>query len=169
MLFRSATFLAAEKGDGKAGEPQAAPKAPAQLHQSHVIVPAKLRFVTLISYLRSVFSRRGRTMKAIVFVSCADSVDFHFDILKDPKKAEVGADDVKNSTKTDTKDAASKEADLVSKTVGKSAYITSPASPEIVLHRMHGSLSQPIRTATLKSYSACKLPSVLITDRKSVV
>ncbi|KAH0496993.1 hypothetical protein TgHK011_004330 [Trichoderma gracile] len=153
MSLADATFLAAEKGDETATEKkddQAVHKAPAQLHQSHIIVPAKLRLVTLIAYLKSVFSRRGHTMKAIIFMSCADTVDFHYELLKIPDSGDVPP-------------PASKDAENTSKTVAKAAYITSLASPEVVLHRMHGSLSQPVRTATLRSFSACKSPSLLIT------
>lgn len=153
MSLADATYLAAEKGDETAVEnkdEQAVHKAPAQLHQSHIIVPAKLRLVTLISYLKSVFSRRGHTMKAIIFMSCADTVDFHYELLKVPDNAEAPP-------------PATKDAENISKTVAKAAYITSLASPEVVLHRMHGSLSQPVRTATLRSFSACKSPSLLIT------
>lgn len=158
MSLADATFLAAKKEEGDPEvAPDAAHKAPAQLHQSYTIVPAKLRLVTLISYLKSTFSRRGHTMKAIVFMSCADSVDFHYEILKDPNTPS------KEETKEETSAATKKDAENISKTVSKAAYITSPASPEVVLHRMHGSLSQPVRTATLKSFSACKSPSLLIT------
>ena len=149
MSLADATFLAAETTGEDTDNPVAL-KAPAQLHQSHVIVPSKLRLVTLVSYLKSVYSRRGRAMKAIIFMSCADSVDFHYEILRDPRISE-------------TTSSASKDAENVAKTVGKAAYITTAASPEILLHRMHGSLSQPIRTATLRSFAACKSPSLLIT------
>lgn len=152
MSLADATFLAAEKaeGDPEPTSENTVLKAPAQLHQSHIIVPAKLRLVTLISYLRSVFARRGKTMKAIIFMACADSVDFHFELFKDPSK-------------TDLPEPAAKEAGVLSKTVAKAAYITGAASPEVILHRMHGSLPQNIRTATIKAYSASKLPSILIT------
>ncbi|KAL2691805.1 ATP-dependent RNA helicase dbp7 [[Neocosmospora] mangrovei] len=150
MSLADATFLAAKKEEGEVDMEKTAMTAPAQLHQYYSIVPAKLRLVTLISYLKSTFSRRGKTMKAIIFISCADSVDFHYEMLRDPNNAEAPV-------------ASSKEAESISKTVAKAAYITSPASPEVVLHRMHGSLSQPVRTATLRSFSACKSPSLLIT------
>lgn len=151
MSLADATFLAAEKEEQQtiADSDNAVHKAPAQLHQSHIIVPAKLRLVTLISYLRTAFSRRGKMMKTIIFISCADSVDFHFELLKDP-------------TKTGYAESL-KEGDAIAKTVAKSAYITSPASPDVILHRMHGSLTQQTRTATIKAFSTSKLPSVLIT------
>ncbi|KAF4980783.1 hypothetical protein FZEAL_3297 [Fusarium zealandicum] len=190
MSLADATFLAAQKEEGDVNDDDTAMKAPAQLHQYYSIVPAKLRLVTLMAYLKSTFSRRGRTMKAILFMSCADSVDFHYELLRDEtkkveaKKDDAKKDDAKNDEdkKDEEKDeekkdeakkdepkkekaptALSKEAENISKTVGKAAYITSPASPEVVVHRMHGSLSQPVRTATLRSFSACKSPSLLIT------
>ncbi|KHN98100.1 DEAD-like helicase [Metarhizium album ARSEF 1941] len=151
MSLADATFLAAENSDddGKINE-DVVHKAPAQLHQTYIVVPSKLRLVTLTSYLKSVFSRRGRTMKAVVFMSCADTVDFHYEMLRNPNETDLPA-------------SAPTDKELIEKTVSKAAYITSPASPNVILHRMHGSLSQPIRTATLKSFSACKSPSLLIT------
>lgn len=150
MSLADATFLAAEKSDNDKMNEDVVHKAPAQLHQTYIVVPSKLRLVTLTSYLKSVFSRRGRTMKAIIFMSCADSVDFHYELLKDPNETELST-------------PASKDKELIDKTVSKAAYIPSAASPEVILHRMHGSLSQPVRTATLRSFSACKSPSLLIT------
>ncbi|KAG6026075.1 ATP-dependent RNA helicase dbp7 [Claviceps citrina] len=150
MSLADATFLAAEKSEDDGTKEDVVHKAPAQLHQTYLVVPSKLRLVTLTAYLRSIFSRRGRTMKAIVFMSCADSVDFHYEMLRDPNE-------------TDVPPSAQKEKELVQKTVSKAAYMTSAASPEVILHRMHGSLSQPVRTATLRSFSACKSPSLLIT------
>lgn len=150
LSLTDATFLAAEKGASDEPDEKPVHKAPAQLHQSYIIVPSKLRLVTLVAYLKSVFSRRGRTMKAIVFMSCADSVDFHYELLRHPGGPALPA-------------TLPKEAELTAKTVSTAAYVTSAASPEVVLHRMHGSLSQPVRTATLQSFSACKSPSVLIT------
>lgn len=149
MSLADAAYLSADNEERKADE-DVAHKAPAQLHQSHVIVPEKLRLVTLVCYLKSIFSRKGHTMKVIVFISCADSVDFHYDLLREPNDNEATP-------------ARTKDAELVSKTVARAAYLTSQASPEVVLHRMHGSLSQPVRSATLRSFSACKSPSVLIT------
>ncbi|KAG6008343.1 ATP-dependent RNA helicase dbp7 [Claviceps maximensis] len=150
MSLSDATFLAAEKSEDDKMNEDVVHKAPAQLHQTYIVVPSKLRLVTLTAYLKSIFSRRGRTMKAIIFMSCADSVDFHYEMLRDPKDQDLPL-------------SAQKDQELVQKTVSKAAYMTSAASPEVVIHRMHGSLSQPIRTATLRSFSACKSPSLLIT------
>ncbi|EGX91220.1 DNA/RNA helicase, DEAD/DEAH box type [Cordyceps militaris CM01] len=149
MSLADAVFLSADKGEMTADE-NIEHKAPAQLHQSHVIVPAKLRLVTLACYLKSIFSRKGHTMKVIVFMSCADAVDFHYELLRNPNDTEAPP-------------AQPNDLESVSKTVARAAYLTSQASPEVILHRMHGSLTQSVRSATLRTFSACKLPSVLIT------
>lgn len=118
--------------------------APSQLKQTYLVIPAKLRLVTLIALLKSAFSRKGSVMKAIVFISCADSVNFHFDLLRSSTS--------QSSTSDDTKD-----------TVADAAYITSPANPDITLLKLHGSLQQSVRTATLAAFHASTTPSVLIT------
>lgn len=138
------------------GSTEAAFAAPSQLKQACIVVPAKLRLVTLIALLKSTFARKGSVMKAIIFISCADSVDFHYELLKDTKTPERPEKPAEESTKqqrnphTDT-------------TVAPAAYVTSPANPTVILHKLHGSLAQPVRSATLNAFSTCKDPAVLIT------
>ncbi|RYO98929.1 hypothetical protein DL764_006962 [Monosporascus ibericus] len=131
--------------DGVTDTNDAVFSAPSQLKQTFLIVPAKLRLVTLIALLKSSFSRKGSVMKAIIFISCADSVDFHFDLLRDTPRA------------------TSDDRSLTANTVSSAAYITSPANTTIRLLKLHGSLQQPVRTATLASFHNSKDPSVLIT------
>lgn len=126
--------------------------APSQLKQSCIIVPAKLRLVTLIALLKSTFARKGSVMKAIIFISCADSVDFHYELLKDTRAPEPP-----------TSETQSKRNPHIDTTVSPAAYITSPANPTIMLHKLHGSLAQPVRSATLQAFSSCTDPAVLIT------
>ncbi|KAJ4300567.1 ATP-dependent RNA helicase dbp7 [Collariella sp. IMI 366227] len=138
-------------GDADAAN-EAAFAAPAQLKQACIIVPAKLRLVTLIALLKSTFARKGSVMKAIIFISCADSVDFHYELLKDTKALERPPPDSKPERNIHTET-----------TVAPAAYITSPANPKVVIHRLHGSLAQPIRSATLNAFTTCADPAVLIT------
>ncbi|TRX88865.1 hypothetical protein FHL15_010208 [Xylaria flabelliformis] len=121
--------------------------APAQLKQTYLVVPGKLRLVTLIALLKSSFARRGSVMKAIIFISCADSVDFHFELFRN------GA----------SRPASSEKTSLTDSTVAEAAYITSPANPTVNLLKLHGSLPQPVRTATLNSFRTLNDPCVLIT------
>ncbi|KAI0134933.1 ATP-dependent RNA helicase dbp-7 [Daldinia grandis] len=135
-----------DEGDTAAAANDATFSAPSQLKQSYAVVPAKLRLVTLIALLKSTFARKGSVMKAIVFISCADSVDFHFDLLR--------------STPSQP---PSDESPLTKDTVAGAAYITSPANPDITLLKLHGSLQQPVRTSTLASFHTSQNPCVLIT------
>jgi ATP-dependent RNA helicase DDX31/DBP7 len=157
ISLHEAVHITASKS-GPNGTPNADAKddvfsAPSQLKQSYIIAPAKLRLVTLLALLRSVFARRGSVMKAIVFISCADSVDFHFELFKDPEKTQEAAGRT-------GKDAIPS---LAASTTAAAAYITSPANPTITLYRLHGSLQQQVRTSTLASFSSSKDPAVLIT------
>jgi len=120
--------------------------APSQLKQTWLIVPAKLRLVALIALLKSSFARKGSIMKAIIFISCADSVDFHFELLRDTNAR-----------------PASEDTSAIANTVAEAAYVTSPANPTVSLLKLHGSLPQPVRTATLNSFRVAKEPCVLIT------
>ncbi|CAG8961575.1 hypothetical protein HYFRA_00006109 [Hymenoscyphus fraxineus] len=128
--------------------------APAQLKQAYAIVPAKLRLVTLTAILKRAFARRGSVMKAIVFISCADSVDFHFSMFSRPLEASEDDDspgELPEITKTElTKDTIAHGTTFSSKTNG------------VILHKLHGSLAQNIRTATLKAFTQSNEPCVLI-------
>ncbi|KAI0173277.1 DEAD-domain-containing protein [Hypoxylon sp. FL1284] len=139
---------AENENDGTVETNDAVFSAPSQLKQTYVVVPAKLRLVTLIALLKSAFARRGSVMKAIVFISCADSVDFHFDLLRSSISQSASTDDASSLTKD---------------TVADAAYITSPANPKIHLLKLHGSLQQPVRTSTLASFRDSKDPCVLVT------
>ncbi|KAH8158642.1 hypothetical protein CIB48_g9603 [Xylaria polymorpha] len=121
--------------------------APAQLKQTYLIVPGKLRLVTLIALLKSSFARRGSVMKAMIFISCADSVDFHFELFRN------GA----------SRSASPEKTSLTNNTVAEAAYITSLANPCVNLLKLHGSLPQPVRTATLNLFRTLNDPCVLIT------
>ncbi len=143
------------------GDPvDAAFSAPAQLRQGYGIVPAKLRLVTLTAVLKRAFARRGSVMKAIIFISCADSVDFHFSLFSRPivsKDDEKADSTLAIPTPTLAKSEATKE------TVAYGTTFTNPdGSNPILLHKLHGSLAQNIRTATLKSFTDSKDPAVLI-------
>jgi ATP-dependent RNA helicase DDX31/DBP7 len=130
--------------------------APAQLKQAYGVVPAKLRLVTLTAVLKRAFARRGSVMKAIVFISCADSVDFHFSLFSRP------APIPEEGTEAPPAPVISKS-ELTKDTVALGAAFSNPDnSNPVILHKLHGSLAQNIRTATLKSFADSKDPCVLI-------
>lgn len=128
--------------------------APAQLKQSYAVVPAKQRLVTLTAVLRRAFARRGSVMKAIVFISCADSVDFHFEVFTHQDSAS------KKEEGPSTPGLALKDS-LTSSTIGSATVVSTDDNP-VQICRLHGSLSQNIRTATLAAFTKSKDASILI-------
>ncbi|KAF8244545.1 DEAD-domain-containing protein, partial [Wilcoxina mikolae CBS 423.85] len=55
--------------------------APTQLRQSYIVTPTKLRLVGLNAVLQHALVRPTAHSKIIVFFSCTDSVDFHFEVF----------------------------------------------------------------------------------------
>lgn len=128
--------------------------APAQLRQSYAIVPAKQRLVSLAALLKRTFARRGSVMKAIVFLACADSVDFHFELfIRKDQKMEPEPSAIKDNGK--------KLESPAMQTSGIATTFSSKDNP-VKLFRLHGSLPQAIRTSTLAAFRQCKQASALI-------
>ncbi|KAI9789829.1 MAG: ATP-dependent RNA helicase dbp7 [Peltula sp. TS41687] len=164
ISLQDAVYLKADpvKGDGlvtDAGDHE--PKkdvfsAPAQLKQSFAVVSAKLRLVTLTAVLRRAFVRRGSVMKAIVFLSCADSVDYHFEVF-----TRLSNDDDSGKEKEKQTEQQPSTDNLVRGTVAQAATLSSKDNM-VTLYKLHGSLQQQVRTATLAAYSRSKDPSIMI-------
>ena len=138
-------------------------RVPAQLKQTYAIVPAKLRLVSLTAYLKRTFIRKGSVMKAIVFVSCADSVDFHFELFT--KNAAERGEKLNSGDNDDGDDDKEKQAEREKLsphgTIAPAAAFSHSTNP-VTLHRLHGSLPQHVRTSTLNSFSRSREASVLI-------
>lgn len=167
-------------------------QAPAQLKQSYIITPAKQRLVTLAALLKRTFARKGSVQKAIVFVSCAHSVEFHFEVFARKTAQELDATDHEDAVSRDAREGDAQmndrqqEAHSVSpppassvspsKPNGKSKpsspkalptlapapSLTSPTNPSLALYKLHGSLTQQLRTSTLDSFRKTSHPSILI-------
>ena len=157
---------------------QAAFLAPAQLKQSYIVVPPKQRLVTLAALLRRTFARKGSVMKAIVFLSCADSVDFHFQAFsrkeaQPPRETTSSDQNTKSnkahnllgtqqaSTPKEIADRTRKSEKPESSTIARASSLASPSNPHLTLYELHGSLSQPLRTSTLHSFTRSSNPCIL--------
>ncbi|KAG2031564.1 DEAD-domain-containing protein [Suillus americanus] len=123
---------------------------PSQLSQKYVIVPLKMRLVALVALLRSLLARtqEQKGSKVIVFLSCIDSVDFHWRLLGDSsmdgeKTESVGP----GEDKSDDEDSKADEEE--SKIAAQSSLL-----PGASIFRLHGSLPTPIRLASLRGFSA---------------
>lgn len=131
--------------------------APAQLKQSYAIVAAKLRLVTLVALLKRTFARKGSVMKAIVFISCADSVDFHFRALT--RSVETSEED--ESPPSSDEEAKEQKAPAEIDAIQLSSLLSSPANA-LTVFKLHGSLPQPVRTSIVKAFATATTPSLLI-------
>lgn len=109
---------------------------PSQLSQYYLVTPPKLRFVALVALLRQTLlskATKQKRQKILVFMSCTDAVDFHWQTLSG---MHMGRED---------EDAKAGSQD---KLVSKSALI--PGTP---VYRLHGSLDLQTRLASLKAFS----------------
>ena len=131
--------------------------APAQLKQSYAIVASKLRLVTLVALLKRTFARKGSVMKAIVFVSCADSVEFHFRALT--RAAETSEET--GGSSTDDEENKEKKSEPENDSIRPSPLLANQANP-LNLFKLHGSLPQPVRTSIVKAFASATKPSLLI-------
>jgi len=129
---------------------------PSQLSQKYTIVPLKLRLVTLISLLRSVLSQsHGGATKIIVFLSCTDSVDFHWNLFG---SASMGGDSAEpdESSSSNSEEDEEGEGDRRTKSNEGRIAVTSPLLPSTSIYRLHGSMPQPTRLASIKGFSSTK-------------
>ena len=131
-------------------------QAPAQIQQSCIISPPKQRLVTLIAHLKSTFTSslaKPSVRKVLVFLSCADSVDFHFQVFASPSldQDDLGPSrDGGDSTNPITRHQ-------LSETIAPCPHL--PSRP--LIHRLHGSLAPSLRTSTLAAFSSSTSPSIL--------
>lgn len=159
--LKDALYIKSEKNEGDEGEESEDSKftAPAQLRQSYVIVPAKQRLVTLYATLKRAFIRQTAKPKILVFFSCSDSVNFHYEVFsrKDeppPSAARAGQMQQSKSQYSTGSNNAEK----------KGVPAASPAHQlrkDILVHKLHGSLAQDVRTATLASFTKTNAPAIL--------
>jgi ATP-dependent RNA helicase DDX31/DBP7 len=164
ISLKDAALIKAEAANGEErSDAEIAPSkgtafsAPAQLKQSYTIVAAKLRLVTLTALLQRTFARKGSVMKAIVFVSCADSVDFHFEAFtREPagvatsKAVDTPPMNKPSQNQTTGQDPA------------RPSPLLSTSANSLTLYKLHGSLPQATRTSIVKQFSSTTNPSLLI-------
>ena len=108
---------------------------PEQLVQSYAIVPAKLRLVSLIGLLKHIICSQDDS-HIIVFLSCCDSVDFHFDLL------------TANGNEEDTIDI---------KRGSKSPYISGSK-----IYKLHGNMQQSDRIKSFEGFTKSLEPNILL-------
>ena len=159
ISLRDAVLIKGDRSDGIEDSAlipkETAFSAPAQLKQSFIVAAAKLRLVTLTSLLKHTFARKGSVMKAIVFLSCADSVDFHFEAFS-RKIVSPGTPDSDKDASEVTQPAVGEQEPM------RPSPMLSSTKNTLTLYKLHGSLPQATRTAIVKAFSAASSPSLLL-------
>ena len=130
---------------------------PSQLSQKYVTVPLKLRLVALVALLRTlvaqVQSQQGA--KIIVFLSCTDSVDFHWNLLAGASMDGGGDAEVDEASGEGDSDAEDLTGSKVNPSLEK-VESTCALLPNVNVFRLHGSLPNAARLAALKGFAGRK-------------
>ena len=113
---------------------------PDQLAQSFAIVPAKVRLVGLIGLLRQIVSSQGDS-HIIIFVSCRDSVDFHFDLLCNTSSIDRSTGEVKSSV---------------------NGGFNSPYIPGTKIYKLHGNMQQADRIKSFEGFTKSSESNILL-------
>ncbi|TIA90981.1 hypothetical protein E3P99_01338 [Wallemia hederae] len=105
---------------------------PAQLSQKYVQVPLKLRLVSLLALLRSLLTSKDNEQgnRIIVFFSCTDSVDLHFQLFGGVSMTDAG-----------------------NRNVDEKLSVNCPVLPNTKIYRLHGSMSLQNRLNTVKEFT----------------
>lgn len=142
----SALAVASSKSDATGVSTQYAP--PTQLSQYFAVVEPKLRFVTLVAVLRQILLApslaKTSSQKILVFLSCTDSVDLHWQALSSLTMGGPREDD-QSFAKSQSNPSPRKELSIRSE---------SSLLPGTSIYRLHGSLDLPTRLSSLKGYSS---------------
>lgn len=123
--------------------------APDQLTLKVLTVPPKLRLVTLAACLKNISTQATDVARSIVFLSCANSVDYHFDVF-----AHGGiATKLKEEESDDEEEADTKERSKKKKVSVETICSTAPQiNSKTTVFRLHGSLTQQLRSATIQAF-----------------
>jgi ATP-dependent RNA helicase DDX31/DBP7 len=144
------TPVSLERDSGKSTQPTESDEftPPAQLSQKYVVVPLKLRLVALVALLRSLIAKYQSTRgaKILVFLSCTDSVDFHWRLMGNTSMD--GDDDSANESDSDPEHERTSDA-----TLDTQVKATSQLLPHTSIFRLHGSLPNAARLAALRGFS----------------
>lgn len=125
--------------------------APDQLVQKVLVVPPKLRLVTLNALFKSLTKNYTDLKRSMVFFSCSDSVNYHFDIFtRDGKLLTKKKNDETN--KTELQEISPTQEQTESEEFNPSVLTAPMISEDTVIFKLHGSMTQHDRTSTLNGF-----------------
>lgn len=146
VTLKNYKLISNSQKKGKSNDESVIAVAPDQLQQDITIVPPKLRLVTLAALLNNITVKHSKsedgTYRTMIFLSCADSVDFHFEAFStmDSSHKDLVEGAVRLLTKGSTVFPCFKEDE----------------EPNVIFYKLHGSLSQQIRSSTLRHFASNK-------------
>ncbi|XP_029642740.1 probable ATP-dependent RNA helicase DDX31 [Octopus sinensis] len=118
---------------------------PEKLNQHFMIVPCKLRLVSLIGFITSKCINSNQKSKIMVFLSTQDSVEFHFKLFSEIFELE------------------SKDSKTFDDYIGKKSKKKKNSSL-VKFYKLHGNMSQDDRTNNFTNYSLSRCGVLLCTD-----
>ncbi|KAL5507428.1 DBP7 [Sanghuangporus vaninii] len=133
---------------------------PSQLLQKYVVVPLKLRLVALVALLRSLLAQtQGRIgARIIVFLSCTDSVDYHWRLLGG-SSIEEKIDDSDNDSEIEREGGDDGSERTSKREKREKISLSCPFLPDTSIYRLHGSLPLQTRQASLKGFADSRTKS----------
>jgi ATP-dependent RNA helicase DDX31/DBP7 len=154
--------------------------APKQLRQAYVVVPAKLRLVTLCAFLKSTFGVAGvrceqRKNKLVIFLSCCGSVDFIYKLLGEVGGGQANTQTNKSKTTTSSEsspnqndDSDTNDDEIKSTTTTQSSSVPialmGSLLPNIPLYKLHGNMPQNDRSRVYTEFCAASQGVLVCTD-----
>ncbi|GAB1601275.1 probable ATP-dependent RNA helicase DDX31 [Argonauta hians] len=119
---------------------------PEKLNQHFIIVPCKLRLVSLIGFIASKCIISNQKSKIMIFLSTQDSVEFHFKLFSD-------------IFRLDDDDDSNAVLELIEKKLKKKKNTCL-----VKFYKLHGNMSQEDRTKNFTSFSSSRCGVLLCTD-----
>ncbi|XP_062538912.1 probable ATP-dependent RNA helicase CG8611 [Armigeres subalbatus] len=128
---------------------------PATVCQSYIVIPPKLRLVTLSGVIAYEFNRQAK--KCLVFMATQDLVDFHYNVMVEVlTQKKPDSDDEKDSD--DDEDSNDSESEK------ESTSIYPILLPKVSFFKLHGKMTQIERSSVFKEFRAAKSAVLLCTD-----
>lgn len=125
---------------------------PATVRQSFLVIPPKLRLVSLSGLIAYELNRN--TNKALVFMATQDLVDYHYDVMVEVLTQKKPDSDAENS------DSEGEESSSEPETSPTSAILL----PKVTFFKLHGKMTQIERSSVFKEFRAARTAVLLCTD-----
>lgn len=125
---------------------------PATVRQSFLVIPPKLRLVSLSGLIAYELNRN--TNKALVFMATQDLVDYHYDVMVEVLTQKKPDSDAENS------DSDGEESSSEPETSPTSAILL----PKVTFFKLHGKMTQIERSSVFKEFRAARTAVLLCTD-----